>query len=320
MKRALSLLAGCALFGAAGFVAAQSFPAKPIQVIVPYAPGASTDAMSRMVQNRLGELLGQPLVVENRSGAGGAIGSDFVARAAPDGYTIMFTPGTDLMLRRYLLKEPSADAEKDFTPIAVVVMSVAGIAAKSSAPFTTAKEMIDYAKRNPGKLTFGSSGINTNFHLAGELMRQHGINLIHVPFKGSGPSAIALVAGQVDMMFSDFGSVVALVKDGRASAIAVFDQRYSGMPDIPSIRELLPGFNLPAAWFGYLGPARMPPAVVQRLHDEIDRAFSTPGIKEKIETRTVNVISRTPQQFAEMIREGMEVYGKIVKIANIQPE
>ena len=152
------------------------------------------------------------------------------------------------------------------------------------------------------------------------MQRQQGIDLIHVPFKGSGPAAAALAAGQVDMLFSDLGTAMALIKDGRAVSIAVFGTTYAGLPKTPSMRDLLPGFNLPPAWFGYLGPARMPPAVVQRLHDEFNRVYAMPDIKEKIEAQTVTVISRTQQEFAEMIREGQEVYGKIVKIANIQPE
>jgi tripartite-type tricarboxylate transporter receptor subunit TctC len=321
MKPSASTLLVLAIISLAPACFAQTYPAKPVRLVVPYAAGGGADAIARLAQNRLAALLDQPVVVENRGGAGGAIGAEYVARAAPDGYTIMFTPGTDMLLRQFLSKNTRLDVVRDFTAIAVVADSFAVIAAKPSEPFATAAEFVEYARRNPGKLTFASPGMNSNFHLAGELLKMHGLDLVHVPFSSNGPSATALAAGQVDLMFGNLATALPLVRDGRAKAVALFDvKRYARLPNLAALPEVLPGFNLPSSWFGYFGPARLPAAVVARLNADINAAFASSEVRPRVEEQSMTVLNATPQEFAAMVREGVEIYGKIVRAAGIKPE
>ena len=209
-------LIAAALCCAASAASAQAYPDKPIRVIVPYPPGGTTDFVVRLAQNRLQAQLGQPLLIENRAGATGAIGAEAVARSAPDGYTIMYTPGTDMTLRQFIMKANPVDAIRDFSPISATVLSSSIIAAHPSMPFNNAREFIEYARKNPGKLNYGSPGVGSNFHLAGEYLKMHNVVLNHVPYKGGGPALAAVIAGETNLALNDFTTMLPMVQIGRA--------------------------------------------------------------------------------------------------------
>ncbi|MSQ52861.1 MAG: tripartite tricarboxylate transporter substrate binding protein [Betaproteobacteria bacterium] len=324
MKDAINtqnLVLAMAIAAASTAALAQGYPDKPIRVIIPYPPGGTTDLVVRLVQNRLQSQLGQSLLIENRAGATGAIGAEAVARAAPDGYTLMYTPGTDMTLRQFLMKANLVDAIKDFSPISATVLSSSVIAAHPSMPFTNAKEFLDYARQNPGKLNYGSPGLGSNFHLAGEFLKMHGVVLTHVPYKGGGPALAAVIAGETNLALNDFTTMLPMMREGRARPIALIDaKRHPVLPEIPAMGELLPGYSMPASWFAFFGPANMSQPVVMRLNSEIAKAFIAPDVKPRIDERSLINITGKPEEITGYLRTGLEVYGKIVKAAGIKPE
>ena len=320
-RNSIQLLLAAALSSASIAVFAQGYPEKPIRLVLPYPPGGTTDFVARLVQNRLQTQLGQPLLLENRAGATGAIGAEAVARAAPDGYTIMYTPGTDMTLRQFIMKANPVDAIRDFSPISAAVLSSSIIVAHPSMPFSNAREFIDYARKNPGKLNYGSPGLGSNFHLAGEFLKMHGLVLTHVPYKGGGPALAAVIAGETNIALNDFTTMLPMVREGRARAIALIDpKRNPALPEVPSMSELLPGYSMPESWFAFFGPAGMPQPVVMRLNAEIARAFAAPDVKPRLDERALIVITGKPEEITGYLRAGLEVYGKIVKAAGIKPE
>ncbi len=315
------LMLAAVLAGASLAAFAQGYPEKPIRVVVPYPPGGTSDFVVRLVQNRLQTQLGQPVLIENRAGATGAIGAEAVARAAPDGYTLMYTPGTDMTLRQFIMKANPVDAIKDFSPISASVLSSSIIVAHPSMPFGNAREFIEYARKNPGKLNYGSPGLGSNFHLAGEYLKMHGLVLTHVPYKGGGPALAAVIAGETNLAFNDFTTMLPMVREGRARAIALIDpKRNPALPDVPAMSEILPGYSMPESWFAFFGPAGMALPVVMRLNAEIARAFVAPDVKPRIDERALIIITGKPEEVTGYLRTGLDVYGKIVKAAGIKPE
>jgi tripartite-type tricarboxylate transporter receptor subunit TctC len=309
------------VFACAAPAAAQGFPDKPVRVIVPYPPGGTSDFVARLLQNRLGAVLGQPVVVDNRGGATGAIGAEAVARSAPDGYTLCYTPGTDMVLRHFLMKNNPVDVNKDFTPIIVAVQSSSIIVANPSTPINSAKELIEFAKRNPGKLTYGTPGVGSNFHLAGELLKIHGVELTHVPYKGGGPALQAVLAGETMVSLMDFTTMLPHVKAGKLKGIALIDpKRHPALPDLPAMGEILPGYFMPESWFAFFGPAGMQPAVVARLNADVTRALNAPDVKPLLEERSLIIVAGPPSEVTRQIKNGFDVYGKVIKAAGIQPE
>ncbi len=324
MKSAMTirkLAVAATLAGASAAALSQGYPDKPIRVIVPYPPGGTTDFVVRLVQNRLQAQLGQPFLIENRAGATGAIGAEAVARSAPDGYTLMYTPGTDMTLRQYIMKANPVDAIKDFSPISATVLSSSIIVAHPSMPFTNAREFVDYARKNPGKLNYGSPGVGSNFHLAGEFLKMHGIEITHVPYKGGGPALAAVIAGETNLALNDFTTMLPMIREGRARAIALIDaKRHPAMPDVPAMGELLPGYSMPESWFAFFGPAGMSQPIVMRLNAEIAKAFQAPDVKPRIDERSLIVITGKPEEITGYLRTGLDVYGRIIKAAGIKPE
>lgn len=316
-----TLALAAALTGASFTALSQGFPDKPIRVIVPYPPGGTTDFVVRLVQNRLQTQLGQPLLIENRAGATGAIGAEAVARSAPDGYTLMYTPGTDMTLRQFIMKANPVDAIRDFSPVSATVLSSSIIVAHPSMPFNNAREFIEFAKKNPGKLNYGSPGVGSNFHLAGEFLKMHGVQITHVPYKGGGPALAAVIAGETNLALNDFTTMLPMIREGRARAIALIDaKRHPVLPEIPAMGELLPGYSMPESWFAFFGPAGMAQTVVMRLNGEIAKAFQAPDVKPRLDERSLIVITGKPEEITGYLRTGLEVYGKIVKAAGIKPE
>ena len=316
--RIAALAAG---IGTLSIALAQSYPDKPVHVIVPYPPGGTTDVGARILANRLGALLGQNVVVENRGGATGAIGAEAVARAKPDGYTLVYTPGTDMVLRHFLMKNNPVDVAKDFTPISVAVQSSSIIIANPGRNISSAQQLIDFAKKNPGKLTYSTPGPGSNFHLAGELLKMHGVVLTHVPYKGGGPAVQAAIAGETDLSLADFTGIVPLVKEGRVKAIALIDsKRHPALPEVPAMGEILPGYSMPETWFAFFGPANLPQPIVSRLNAEIIRTVNSPDVRPRLEERNLTVVGSAPEEVTRIIRTSFDIYGKVIKSAGLKPE
>ena len=315
-------LAAAALMLCAPALHAQQYPTKPIRVIVPFPPGDSLDVMSRLIAPKFAERLGQPLVVDNRPGAAGQLGLELGARAPADGYTIVGGQGGNLAVQPHTYKKLPYHPLKDFAPIALSTTNYLMLVTSPSAPFKSVKEMIAYAKSNPGKATFGSNGEGGFPHMSIELLRSlaGGFDYIHVPFKGTGPIMTDLMGGRVDMTILGVGSVTPFIKSGKVRLIAVTSpKRQELWPDTPAIAEAVPGYDS-RGWFGFLAPARTPKHIVDLLNREINRAMMLPDVKEKIEAIGMTVVAESPEDFAKTLKSDYEKYGKLIKAINFQPQ
>jgi tripartite-type tricarboxylate transporter receptor subunit TctC len=300
---------------------AQPYPAKPVRVIM--TVGAGADLMARLVGQKVGDALGQPLVTEIQSAAGGAIGTDLVARAVPDGHTLLLTAAFSQINRVFLAKNTPYDPVKDFTPIAQIASTISAVAAHPSLPASSMKELIEHARRNPGKVPYGSSGVGTTGHLSMELVKiLTGVNMLHVPYKSGSQSVTDLLGGQIPLSVVSLSPVIAHVKSGKLKLIAMnTGQRFRLLADVPTIGEQIPGYEPPPAWTGYLGPAGLPEGIVRRLNAEMNAAARSPEVRDKLEAIGFVVsATNTPAEFAATIRRDLEHVGKIVKSAGIQPE
>ena len=324
VSRAIAgLLAAFAVMSSVGSAAAQAWPtAKPITIMVPVPPGPAVDFIARMVAEKLRQSLGQTVVVENRSGASGAIASTAVARAAPDGYTLIAATSGTHVSPVHLMKNLPYDPIKDFTPIMAAAEPVTGLVVNAALPVKSVPELIAYAKANPGKLTYGSSGVGSVFHVMGELLNHSaGIETRHVPYRGVALAIQDVIAGHIPMMFISVSSAAGALQDGKARLLAVLEpQRYAKMPDVPSMSEFLPTFRKPSTWFGFLGPPNMPPDLVARLNAEMVKAITAPDARAKLEGSDLAIIAGTPEQFAKLLKDDIENFGVIVKAAGITPQ
>jgi tripartite-type tricarboxylate transporter receptor subunit TctC len=316
-----SILALLLLFHTA-FAWAQAYPSKPVRLVVPFPPGGSADLTARLIGNDVSKRFAQPVIIENRVGASGMIGSELVSRAAPDGYTFMMTTSTSLISAVYLVKSVPYDPIRDFTAITAAADSATGLVIAPNFQATSLTDVIEQAKRNPEKLTFSSSGIGSGFHLTGEMFAQAaGIKLIHVPYKGAGQALTDLMSGTITMTFSTLASQMPYIRSGKVRLVAVLDaRRYPSFPDTPTIAEVVPGFARPASWMGFFGPAGLPGPVLQRLNVEIVGAVNSPDVRKKLEDDAFFPIGNTPEQFAAMVKTGLEVFGRAFKVAGLKPE
>ncbi len=299
---------------------AQGYPSRPIRSILTVAGGA--DIVARLVAQGLTGALGQPVVVETQSGAGGAIGAEAVARAAPDGYTIMLTSASALVMNRFLSKSARLDPLKDFTPITKAFETVALVVTRPALPVGSMLDLVEYAKHHPGKLSYGTSGIGTTHHLSGESIRLlTGIDWVHVPYKGGPPVITDLIAGEIQVGFSILATAAPFIASGRIKILAVNGaKRYHVIRDVPTVTEQLPGYEPPSTWGGYFGPARMPRTIVARLHDEIVRILNSPEVRAKAEDIGFPVATSTPEELNATIRRDIEYTAGIVKAIGIRPE
>jgi tripartite-type tricarboxylate transporter receptor subunit TctC len=299
---------------------AQGYPSRPIRSIMTVAGGA--DIVARLVAQGLTGALGQPVVVETQSGAGGAIGAEAVARAAPDGYTIMLTSASALVMNRFLSKSARLDPLKDFTPITKAFETVALVVTSPALPVGSMLDLVEYAKRHPGKLSYGTSGIGTTHHLSGESIRLlTGIDWVHVPYKGGPPVITDLIAGEIQVGFSILATAAPFIASGRIKILAVNGaKRYHVIRDVPTVTEQLPGYEPPSTWGGYFGPARMPRTIVARLHDEIVQILNSPEVRAKAEDIGFPVATSTPEELNATIRRDIEYTAGIVKAIGIRPE
>jgi tripartite-type tricarboxylate transporter receptor subunit TctC len=300
--------------------AQELWPAKPIKIVVPFAPGGTTDLLARAIAPELGKALGQSVVVDNRPGAGGNVGAELVAKSAPDGYTfLMGTVGTHGINKALYAKLPY-DPQKDFAPVTLVagvpnVMVMNADKAKAL-NIQTVKDFIAYAKAHPGQLNMASSGNGTSIHLAGELFKSRtGIFMTHIPYRGSGPALMDLIGGNMDVMFDNLPSAMPQIKVGKLKAFAVTsNQRSAAMPELPTIEEAgeLPGFEA-SSWFGLLAPAGTPAAMVNRVQQETAKALGSPAMKEKLIAQGAIPSGNTPQAFAKLIETEIGKWAAVVK-------
>lgn len=320
VKRALGiLLAAAALCGAAQ--AQQNYPVRPVRLIVPSSPGGGTDITARIIAPKLGEYLGQQVVVENRPGAGTMIGGEAVARAAPDGYTLLMGIST-LAINPAMYKRVPYDALRDFAPISQVVALPNMLVTHPSLPVKSVKELIAFAKARPGQINFASAGVGTNPHLAMELfLSMTDLKMVHVPYKGSGQGVIDLLAGHVTVMMPSILTALNYVKNKRLRALGVTSaKRAAGVPDIPTIAEAgVPGYEA-VQWFGVLAPAATPRDIIMRLHKEIVRTVQAPDIKPKLINDGADPVGSSPEEFAAFIRSETNKWAKVAKSIGIKPE
>ena len=317
------ILFGLCLAGGSGSASAQQWPtAKPITIVVPVPPGPSVDMIARLVAAKLQQSLGQTVIVDNRSGANGAIGSSLVAHAAPDGYTIMAATPASHVTAVHLTKNLPFDPVKDFTPLMAAVEPVTALVVNANLPVNSVQELIAYAKANPGKLSYGSSGVGSVFHLTGELFnRTAGVDIVHVPYRGVSQPMQDTAAGTIQLLHISLSSARGALASGKAKVLAILEpQRYSKMPDVPSLTEILPAFRKPSTWFGFFGPAHMPPEIVARLSAEMRKAVTAPDVRAKLEEGDMIVIADTPEEFAALQKAGIEQFGEIIKAAGIKPQ
>ncbi len=299
---------------------AQDYPSRPVRIVVGYTPGGGTDLLGRIVAKNLGELWGQQVIVDNRPGAGGNIATDLVAKAPPDGYTLLVAPSTHAIVPNLYSKLPF-DTLKDFTFITLVAASPNILVAHPSVPATTVKELIALAKRRPGELTFASAGIGATTHLAGEYFKNvAGIDVLHVPYKGSSQAQIDLVGGHVSFMVDSMPSALPKVQANKLRALATTGKRrYRLLPDMPTVLES--GLQYESiSWWGVIGPANMPQTVVNKLLADITRVMALSDVKELVITQGAEATTDTPQQFLDYVKQETALYGKIIKAANIRIE
>jgi tripartite-type tricarboxylate transporter receptor subunit TctC len=306
---------------AVGTALAQSYPDKPIRLVVPYPPGASTDAVGRIVGQKLSANIGQTVIVDNRAGASGNIGTEFVSRSAPDGYT--FVMGTDAThaSNSFLTANPSFDPIKDFTPLAIVAMNPIALVVHPSVPAKDLNELVAWLKANPGKGGFGSSGTGSPHHLAGELLKARtGAPLIHVPYRGGGPALNDLMGGQISLLFASAITVVPHIQSGKVKAIALTSAKRSGiLPNVPTMGESLDGFEMPS-WLAFFGPAKMPDAVTRRLSDELVKVLSDPDVRTRLTAAGMDVVAGGQAELTELQRREYQSRGKLIRDANIKGE
>jgi tripartite-type tricarboxylate transporter receptor subunit TctC len=316
-RTALSLL--LLAMPAAAALAQPAYPTKPVRLIVGFAPGGTADIMARLLGEELRKDWGQPVIVDNRAGASGAIGADLVAKSAPDGYTLLTATATHTGIAALRGKELPYDSLKDFTAITMVTSAPIVLVVRADSPFRKLSSYIAAAKAKPGEITYATSGIGGSLHLAAEEFAYlSGVKLNHIPYKGANQSVMAVVTGPVQSSWNAANAVVGLAASGKVSIVAVASrERSSLLPDTPTLHELgVKGMNRDT-WIGLLGPARMPHALVKRIHDQVKIAITKPDIREKIIKLGAEPVGMPPAEFAAKIKSDIELSTKVVKSANI---
>ena len=318
-----AILCGLSILAACAPASAQTWPtAKPITIVVPVPPGPTVDMIARLVASRLSEALGQTVIVDNRSGANGTIGSAVVAHAAPDGYTLLAATPASHVTAVHLMKDLPFDPVKDFTPIMAAAEPVTALVVNAELPVNSVADLIAYAKANPGKLSYGSSGVGSVFHLTGELFnRTAGVSITHVPYRGVTQPMQDVAAGHIQLLHISLSSARGALTSGKAKVLAILESgRYAKLPNIPSMREIIPSFRKPSTWFGFFGPAKMPPDIVARLNTEMRNAITAPEARAKLEESDLTIIAGTPDEFASLQKDGIEQFGEIIRAAGIEPQ
>ena len=315
------LVAGPAAAQIASTSSGQAYPAKPVRVIVPFPPGAAADMVARAITQKLGDTWGTQVVVDNRAGAGGLIGAEAGARAAPDGYTVLFASASPMSVNPHLTAKPPYHPLRDFTPIILIGFSPNVLVVHPSLPVKSMKELIALAKARPGQLNYASNGVGTLSHLASELIKlQAGIDLVHVPYKGGAPAMIDTVAGHCSVFISAYPTVAGQMRAGRLRAIAVTSAKRLGLaPELPTVAETLPGFEA-IQWWGAYGPVGLPAELVARLNADIGRALLSAEVKQRLAADAAEPGGGSPRDLAAYLKTDYERWGKVVKASGIRAE
>lgn len=322
-KRAVAALsAAAAVFALAPAAQAQAYPSKPIRIVVPYEPGGLSDVTARNVGKELSERLGQPVIIENKPGATQIIGASYVAKAAPDGYTLFFSSLTSMVLNKYGFAKLAYDPLKDFAPVTLVTQTPLFLFVNDKFPARTVPELIAAAKAKPGAYSYPSLGYGSSYHVVMEMFKAvNGIDVKHIPYKGSAPGLMALLKDEVQMMFDVGGVSTNYLAEGKLRALAVTGTaRNPGLPDVPTLKELgIPGFEL-NFWFGIVAPAGTPQPIVDKLSAEIGQIVQGHDFKERAQKTGYNTVSTTPAEFSALIEADMARWEKLFKTAKIKPQ
>jgi tripartite-type tricarboxylate transporter receptor subunit TctC len=316
MKKLIAVLFGVLL---AANAQAQAWPQKPVRFIVPFPPGGATDIAARLLGERLGAIWGQTVVVENRGGAGGGLGAAEVARSAPDGYTFLFPSGSVMTANQHIYAKLNYDPVKDFDPVTVVVSGPQVLVVPSTSPYKTVKDLIDAAKAQPGKLTFGSAGIGSQVHLAGEnLVYQARIEAVHVPYKGENPGLASLAAGDIAFMVSNVAGATALINAGRLRPLGVTSLvEAPQLPGVPPIAKTLPGFEN-SGWFGLVAPAGTPKDIIHKLYLDTKKALEDTHMRAKLYAQGLAPVANSPEEMAKAMKAETALWKKVVTARHIE--
>ena len=317
---ACALVAALAIGGVAAH--AQAWPTKPVKFVAPFPPGGPVDILARLIGQKITEKSGQPVVVENKPGAAGNLGIDQVAKSAPDGATFLHVPAGNITINATLIKDMPFNWERDFVPVTMIATAPNLLAVHPSAPAKNLKELIAYAKVNPGKLTYGSPGIGSGLHLSGELFkREAGIDIIHVPYKGTTQAMNDLIGGQITMMFGALPVLMPQVKSGKLVAIAVTSAKRSPFaPDLPAIAEAgLTGVDI-TSWYSIMAPAKTPSAIVNAVADEVRRIVALPEVRQVLDAQGLTAVAMRPADFAAHIRRETAAWARVIREADIKAE
>lgn len=300
----------------------QAYPSKPVRILIPFPAGSINDILARVVAEKLTPALGQPVIAENRIGAGGRIAATAAAKAPADGYTLLLGSASTHVVAPQVVKNMPYDSVKDFTPIANAASPATGLVVNGELPVKTVRELIDYARKNPGKISFATNGIGSTHQLRGEFIKMAaGIDMVHVPFSGSNELVTAILANTVQMTFIVPGNVRAHLDSGRLRLLAVTTpKRYEAMPNVPTVLEELPGYEPIVDWFAFFGPAGLARPIVLRLNGEIVKSLQMPDVRAALDKQSLIVIASTPEELADQIKRELPVYARAVKAAGIQPE
>lgn len=298
---------------------AQTYPSKPVKIVLPFAAGSPTDALARVIAVPLSKRLGQPIIIENKPGATGMLGTDFVAKAAPDGYTLLFGTNTTQVANKYFFKSMPYDGEKDFTPVVIVGGVPHALVVNPSLPVTTVSELIQYAKANPGKVSFPYA--NSTTRVTGSTFRvMTQTKLVEVPYKAYGQAVTELLGGQTQMMFIDFTTGLAHIRSGKLKALAITPNRSAKLPGVPAMKEVLPGFDI-GNWNGLFAPAGTPADIVERINREMGAVLAMPEVQQQIDSVGYELLKpMTPAEFARYIAAESNHWGTLAKNAGIEQE
>jgi tripartite-type tricarboxylate transporter receptor subunit TctC len=316
-KLTLALAGVAALLASASPIVAADYPNKPITLLVAFTPGGPSDVLARIVGKKMGELLGQPVIIENRPGAGGNIAAEQEAHAAADGYTLLMGNNSILATNAALYKKINFDPEKDFIPISLVGTQANILVVNPSVPAKSMAELIALAKAKPGQINFASSGFGAAAHLSGELFKSEAkIDIVHVAYKGAAPALTDVIAGHVQMMFATAASVIGFINDGKVRALAVTTpQRTALLPNLPTVAELgIPGFDA-TTWHGLVAPKGTPPDVLDTLYKATVTTLKDPAVRKSLEALGVDVVGDTPQEFAAYIKKEIPKWTEVVRVS-----
>jgi len=320
--RPVLLLCCAALLCTAPLSHAQVWPARPIRFVAPFPPGGPVDVLARLIAQKVTEKSGQPVVVENRPGAAGNLGIDMVAKAAPDGSTLLHVPAGNITINATLIRDMPFNWDRDFVPVTMIATAPNLLAVHPGVAARTVPELVALAKANPGKLTYGSPGIGSGLHLSGELFRREaGIDIVHVPYKGTTQAMNDLLGGQLTMMFGALPTLMPQVKAGKLRALAVTSaQRAVAAPDLPTIAESgLPGVDV-SSWYAIMAPAKTPPDIVSAVADEVRRILALPEVRQTLDAQGLAPVGMRPAEFAAHIRRETAAWARVIRDANIKPE